>query len=349
MKRTDFFFDLPSERIAQEPCQRRDHARMLVLDRTANQFSDHHFFDLPRFLRAGDLLVMNNTKVFPARLVGVREGFPGKIEVFLIRELAPLQWEALVKPGRRLKPGTCLSFGETQLRAVVADYAPGGRRLIHFELSGDLFEVLDRVGQTPLPPYIRRTSAEAVRFDRETYQTVYARERGAVAAPTAGLHFTPEILHQLHENGIETAELTLHVGYGTFQPVEVEEIENHKLEGERYAVPRTTADRINAAKREGRRVIAVGTTSTRTLEAVALQAAVGETVAAGSGVTDLLITPGFRFQVLDGLITNFHLPCSSLLALVSAFGGYELVMNAYRHAVQAEYRFYSYGDCMLIV
>lgn len=346
MKITDLQFDLPESLIAQEPNPHRDHSRMLVLDRATGHFQDRHFYDLPEFLRPGDVLVLNNTRVFPARLIGTREGHTGRIELLLVREIEPNVWETLVRPGRRIQVGARLSFGGGVLTAEVLDRTDTGHRIVKFDYSGSFFDALDQYGRTPLPPYIHRDDADDLRLDRETYQTVYARNRGSIAAPTAGLHFTPEILDRIKRDGVEVVELTLHVGYGTFQPVQAENIEEHRVEAEYYDVPAATAERVTAAKREGRRVIAVGTTSTRTLESVVAPDGVG--IVAGSGTTDLTIFPGFTFRVLDGLITNFHLPGSSLIALVAAFGGYEPVMRAYRHAVAERYRFYSYGDCMFL-
>jgi S-adenosylmethionine:tRNA ribosyltransferase-isomerase len=349
MRVSDLHFELPESQIAQEPSQRRDHSRMLVLNRRTGEFQDRHFYDIPEFLRAGDVVVVNNTRVFPARLLGTREGFTGLIEAFLVREVAPRTWVALVKPGRRIRVGERLVFGDGRLTAVVKERTEDGRRVLEFACDGEFFDVLDEVGRTPLPPYIRRDDATDLRLDRETYQTVYARDRGSIAAPTAGLHYTPEVLEKLRGQGVEIHELTLHVGYGTFQPVRVDDLSQHTVEAEYYAVPPATAAAVTAAKREGRRVIAVGTTSTRTLETVGRGAGADFELLAASGATELVITPGYEFKVLDGLQTNFHLPESSLLALVTAFGGYEPVMRAYRHAVAAGYRFYSYGDCMLIL
>ncbi len=347
MRLSDLHYDLPPERIAQHPREPRDEARLLVLDRRTGALEEARVRDLPRWLRAGDVLVLNDTRVFPARLIGRREPTGGLVEVFLVRETAPQTWTALVKPGRRVRVGDRLTFGEGALQGVVTGRLPDGRRTIAFTCDGDFFALLDRIGRTPLPPYITREADTP--SDRERYQTVYATTPGSIAAPTAGLHFTPELLSTLAEQGVEIIKLTLHVGYGTFQPVRTENLAAHRVEPEVYVVPEATAQRINAAKCAGRRVIAVGTTSTRTLETVARDGADGNFVRAGQGMTDLTIVPGFRFRVLDGLLTNFHLPQSSLLALVVAFGGYESVMHAYRHAVTAGYRFYSYGDAMLLI
>jgi len=347
MRLSDLHYDLPPERIAQYPCEPRDQARLLVLDRRTGALEDACIKDLPQWLRAGDVLVLNDTRVFPARLIGRREPTGGQVEVFLVRETAPKTWTALVKPGRRVRVGDRLTFGQGDLHGIVTGRLEDGRRTIAFTYEGDFFALLDRIGHTPLPPYITREAETP--FDRERYQTVYATTPGSIAAPTAGLHFTPELLSTLAAQGVEIVKLTLHVGYGTFQPVRTENLAAHRVEPEVYVVPEATAQRINAAKREGRRVIAVGTTSTRTLETVAEEGADGNFVRAGQGMTDLTIVPGFRFRILDGLLTNFHLPRSSLLALVVAFGGYEPVMRAYRHAVAAGYWFYSYGDAMLLI
>lgn len=343
----DLDYDLPPELIAQQPCERRDHARLLVLDRRTGTRRDAYVYELPQFLHRGDVLVLNDTRVFPARLIGRREPGGAKVEVFLVREQAPRRWTALVRPGRRIRTGDRLVFGEGALWGTVVAPTEDGRRTIAFDGAGDFFAILDHIGRTPLPPYITREQDSPA--DRERYQTVYATALGSIAAPTAGLHFTPELLATLTAQGVEIVKLTLHVGYGTFQPVRAASLAEHRVEPEVYVVPADTAQRVTAAKRAGRRVIAVGTTSTRTLETVARRTENGVEITAGQGTTDLTIVPGFRFQVLDGLMTNFHLPRSSLLALVVAFAGHAPVMGAYRHAVAAGYRFYSYGDAMLII
>ncbi|MFQ3581132.1 MAG: tRNA preQ1(34) S-adenosylmethionine ribosyltransferase-isomerase QueA [Chloracidobacterium sp.] len=347
MQLSDLDYVLPPECIAQQPCEPRDQARLLALDRKTGARRDCRVSDLPDLLRAGDVLVLNDTRVFPARLIGRREPTGGAVEVFLVRETAPKTWLALVKPGRRVRVGDRLTFGDGVLRGVVTGRMADGRRLITFTCDGDFFSTLDVIGRTPLPPYITRATEHP--NDRERYQTVYAAARGSIAAPTAGLHFTPALLAILERQGVEIAKLTLHVGYGTFQPVRTENLAEHRVEPEVYVVPEATARQITLAKRSGRRVIAVGTTSTRTLETVARATDDGMAVVPGQGMTDLTIVPGFEFRVLDGLLTNFHLPKSSLLALVVAFGGYQPVMEAYRHAVAARYRFYSYGDAMLLL
>jgi S-adenosylmethionine:tRNA ribosyltransferase-isomerase len=358
---SDFHYHLPPDLIAQQPLGKRDASRMLHLDRSAEKFVDRKFRDLSNLLRADDLLVFNNTKVFPARLYGRRSGaraqrvsarnpaarefLRGSIEVLLTRQLDPQTWQALVRPGRKIGIGERLFFGEgNELEAEVIARGEFGERILRFEPVNDFFERLEKLGRVPLPPYISRADVAA---DRERYQTVYARERGSVAAPTAGLHFTPEILQSIRARGIETAEVTLHVGLGTFQPLHVQKIEEHKMHSEWYCISAAAAQKINAALQASRRVIAVGTTTVRTLEHAALQTKDGH-VQAGSAEADLFIYPGFRFRVVNALLTNFHLPESTLLMLVCAFAGREFTLKAYAHAVRARYRFFSYGDCMLI-
>jgi S-adenosylmethionine:tRNA ribosyltransferase-isomerase len=350
---SDFDYDLPERLIAQEPSTRRDASRLLVVDRASGEFVDSAFTELPDYLRPGDLLILNNTRVFPARLIGRRlrvtprgeTVLGGRVEVFLVSQVEPLVWEALVKPGRSLTPGARVEFARGKLTAEVIKWRERGRRVVRFEVAGDFDQIIDRIGRTPLPPYIKRDDED--RLDAERYQTVFARERGAVAAPTAGLHFTPELLDRLRVRGVEVAEITLHVGYGTFQPVRVERVEDHRVEPETYSIGATAADSINRALAENRRVIAVGTTTTRALESAAMHASAR--ITPGTATTDLFIYPGFEFRVISGLVTNFHLPCSSLLMLVSAFGERELILKAYRHAIEREYRFYSYGDAMLMM
>ena len=353
---SDFDYDLPDRLIAQEPSERRDSSRLLVVDRTTGALTDSVFTSLPDHLQKGDLLVLNNTRVFPARLIGRRlrttprgeTVLGGRVEVFLVSRVEPLVWEALVRPGRTLTPGARVEFARGKLTAEVIKWRERGRRVVRFEVSGDFDEIIDRIGRTPLPPYIKRDEED--RLDAERYQTVFARERGAVAAPTAGLHFTPELLDRLRNKGVEIAEITLHVGYGTFQPVRVERVEDHHVEPETYSISEEASISINRALDEGRRVIAVGTTTTRALESAALVSGDRRHIAPCSmRTTDLFIYPGFEFQIVSGLVTNFHLPCSSLLMLVSAFGDRELILRAYRHAIDREYRFYSYGDAMLVV
>lgn len=345
MNISEFDYDLPPELIAQEPPAERGASRMLVIDRHRESWTDARFADLNDYLQSGDVLVLNDTLVFPARLRGERDPSGGKVEVLLVRELEPLVWEAVVRPGARLRDGAHIRFGNSGLRAEVLESIPDGGRILRFACNADFDQVVDEIGETPLPPYIKRATG-ATRSDQERYQTVYARSRGAIAAPTAGLHFTKKRLQQIRERGIKVAELTLHVGYGTFAPVRVERVENHQVGSEFFEIRPDTVAMINETRTLGGRVIAIGTTTTRALES-SLNAA-GE-IEPGSRTTDLTVTPGYHFRAVDGLITNFHLPRSSLLLLVCAFAGRELVLNAYRHAVAMKYRFYSYGDCMLII
>jgi len=360
---SDFHYELPEELIAQEPLADRAGSRLLHVDTAkAGGLEDRQFREFPELLRPGDLVVFNNTRVFPARLYGrrggmrsqpvsaqnpaAREFLQGRIEVLLTRQVQrePNEWECLVRPGRKIGLGEQLFFGEhDELQAEVISRGEFGERRIRFAAPPDFFGVLEKIGHAPLPPYISREDSSG---DRERYQTVYARERGSVAAPTAGLHFTPEILARMRERAIETAEVTLHVGLGTFQPVRVERVEEHRLHSEAYSISEEAAEKIARARRESRRVVAVGTTTVRTLEYAALQGN-GE-VRAGSGEANLFIYPGYKFQVVRALLTNFHLPQSTLLMLVCALGGKENVMLAYGHAVRERYRFYSYGDCMLV-
>jgi S-adenosylmethionine:tRNA ribosyltransferase-isomerase len=355
----DFDFDLPAAQIAQEPAADRSAARLLHLDRVTGAIAHGRFAELPDRLSAGDLLVVNNTRVFPARLLGRREPTGGAVECLLIRRCDDEHWEALVHPGQKLKPGERVIFegppsrvprfgaaGPHSLRAEILERRFHGRRLIRLWTDGaaTVDEAVDAIGHVPLPPYIRRADRES---DRDRYQTIFAARRGSIAAPTAGLHFTESVTEALRVRGVQIAAITLHVGYGTFQPVRTERIEEHRLDAERYEVDAAAAQAVNAALDEGRRVIAVGTTTTRTLEAVA--AANGGRLAAGAGQTDLFIFPGFQFQVIRGLLTNFHLPQSSLLMLAAAFAGREHVLAAYHQAVNQGYRFYSYGDAMLIL
>jgi S-adenosylmethionine:tRNA ribosyltransferase-isomerase len=375
---SEFDFHLPEKLIAQEPAEKRDASRLLVVRRADGTFTDSVFTELPAFLTANDLLVLNNTRVFPARLIGNRllpDGtMGGKVEIFLVRELEPLVWEALVRPGKSLQVGTAVRFASDKLTAQVIERGEMGRRIIGFKTAGDFHQIIDEIGRTPLPPYIKRD--EEQRLDAERYQTIYAQERGAIAAPTAGLHFTDELFGQLQAKDIETTQITLHVGYGTFQPVQVERVQDHKVEAERFTINEVAARKINQALNEKRRVIAVGTTTTRALESTqgtgvgAQESEVrGHEAKENDAVkssplhpftpsplqpverqqTNLFIYPGYKFKVISGLVTNFHLPRSSLLMLVSAFAGRELILEAYQHAVRNEYRFYSYGDAMLIL
>lgn len=347
---SEFDYELPEELIAQQPAARRDAARMLVVERGSGTWRDAEFAALPSELRAGDLVVVNDTRVFPARLEGRRVPSGGRVELLLVRELAergPRAWETLARPARRLDAGARLEFGGGRLACEVVEAREDGRRVVRFETAEEFDALLEELGRLPLPHYIRRESEdEATRAaDRVRYQTIFARERGAIAAPTAGLHFTPQVTDALRSRGVGFAALTLHVGYGTFAPVRVEDLAEHRVEAERYEVSEETARAIGRARESGGRVVAVGTTVVRALESAAAET--GE-VRSGRGETGLTITPGFRFRAVDALLTNFHLPRSSLLVLVSAFAGRGLVLDAYRHAVRARYRFYSYGDCMLI-
>ena len=358
MEVRDFDFHLPSELIAQEPIADRAAARLLVVDRASGALTHTRIAALPEILRSGDLVVVNNSRVFPARLIGRRVPSGGVVECLLVKPVrlnsqtkqsdrAESDWEALMHPGQKLHPGARVVFeGAFRIHGEVLEQHFFGRRLVRLwtDDGTPLDRAIDAIGHVPLPPYIKREDRSG---DRDRYQTVYARERGSVAAPTAGLHFTPDLLTALAARGIGTAELTLHVGYGTFQPVRAEQVEDHRIEAERYEIAPAAADAINSALDAGRRVIAVGTTTTRTLEAVARQH--GGRIAAGEGTTDLFIFPGFAFRVVGALLTNFHMPKSSLLMLVSAFGGREQILAAYETAVAERYRFYSYGDAMLIV
>lgn len=345
MHLSDFDYELPEELIAQQPLERRDASRMLILDRESQTFADSQFESLPQHIRAGDVLVVNNTRVFPARLIGERDPSGGRVELLLVREVEDKIWEALVRPGHRLKPGAQISFGDSPLRAEVVDSLESGRKLLRFDGEQSLEGLLDERGQTPLPPYIRRPEGTSTE-DRERYQTVFARERGAIAAPTAGLHFTPRVVEAIQARQAQLVEITLHVGYGTFEPVRVDQIEQHHVAAEFFRISEETARVINQSRANGGRVIAVGTTTTRALESSVNSA--GQ-IEAGARETELTITPGFKFRVTDALLTNFHLPRSSLLLLVSAFAGSDLTLDAYRHAVASRYRFYSYGDCMFVI
>ncbi len=340
---SEFDFDLPEDLIAQEPLQTRENSRMLILERTKETFADAHFFDLINFIKPGDVIVLNNTKVFPARLFGKTET-GAKVEIFLVREIENGKWETLARPAKRLKNGKKIVFGE-DLSADVSNKTSEGRIVLNFAANGDFDSILDEIGNTPLPPYIRRKGVNSD-TDRERYQTVFARERGAIAAPTAGLHFTPQILDDLKNLGAIICEITLHIGYGTFEPVRVEDLSEHKVLPENYEISNETAEILNRAKAENRRIIAIGTTTTRCLETRINKN--GKFIA-GKNTADLTVTPGYKFKAIDGLLTNFHLPKSSLLVLVSTFAGHEFIMNAYARAVEEKYRFYSYGDCMLII
>ena len=360
---SDFHYDLPESLIAQEALADRAASRMLQLDRNTGALRDRMFRDFPDLLRSSDLLVMNNTRVFPARLYGRRSGakaqllsphnpashdfLKGRVEVLLTQQVnrEPNEWECLVRPGRKIGVGEELFFGERdELQAEVVSRGSFGERHIRFAPVEDFFQLVENFGHVPLPPYIAREDRAA---DRDRYQTVYAKERGSVAAPTAGLHFTPEILDRVRQRGIELAEITLHVGLGTFQPVRVQRVEEHRLHQEHYSISADAREKINGALAEGRRVVAVGTTTVRTLE-YAASLSPDDKIAAGSGEADIFIYPGYSFRVVGALLTNFHLPESTLLMLVCALGGKEHVLNAYRHAVRERYRFYSYGDCTFV-
>ena len=336
---SDFDYDLPEERIAQIPLEPRDTARLMVLHTKEHTIEHRHFYELGDFLRSGDVLIFNDTRVIPARLIGARSQTGGKVEVFLLRQIDKDQWEVLVKPGKKARVGSVILFGDELSCEIIADTDFGGR-IVRFVYHGIFEEILDRLGSMPLPPYIHEKLE-----DRERYQTIYSRVKGSAAAPTAGLHFTENLMERLREQGIQFGFITLHVGLGTFRPVHVNVIEDHVMHREFYSVPTETAELIQRAKLEGRRVVAVGTTSIRTLEASA--ASTGH-VEAGSGWTDIFIYPGYEFKVVDAVITNFHLPKSTLIMLISAFAGRAFTLEAYRTAVKEQYRFFSFGDAMFI-
>jgi S-adenosylmethionine:tRNA ribosyltransferase-isomerase len=386
MHLSEFDYELPAELIAQQPLAERDASRMMIVDRAAQTWTDSSFKNFIDYLRADDVVVVNNSRVIPARLKGQREETGGQVEIFLVRELEPKVWEALVRPGGRLKRSSRVVFGDGQLIAEIEDEAGSELRRVRFICEGSFDELLAGIGVTPLPPYIKRPIDPSA-DDRERYQTVYAKQRGAIAAPTAGLHFTPNVLAQVKDRA-SLVEITLHVGYGTFEPVRVHNVEQHTVSAERFEISQTAADKVNNAKQRGGRVIVVGTTTMRALESAAsklnvcatlesaatseldsssekqllsssenkvgvaenaAEVARTEVLLAGAGEATLTIKPGYKFRVADALLTNFHLPQSSLLILVSAFAGREFILNAYRHAVDERYRFYSYGDCMLIL
>ncbi len=340
MKVTDFWYDLPEELIAQDPLKDRTSSRLLLLDKNTGEIEHKHFYDIKDYLQSGDCLVINNTKVIPARLMGNKVDTNAGIEVLLLKRLENDVWETLVKPGKKARPGAKISFGDGRLIGEVMDVVEEGNRLIRFTYEGIFEEVLDSLGEMPLPPYITHKLE-----DKNRYQTVYAKHDGSAAAPTAGLHFTNELLEEIKAKGVEIANVTLHVGLGTFRPVKVENVLEHHMHSEFYSVEQEEADKINKAKREGHRVIAVGTTSCRTLESATDENGI---LQAGSGWTEIFIYPGYRFKITDRLITNFHLPESTLLMLVSAMAGRENIMNAYKQAVSDRYRFFSFGDAMFI-
>mgnify|MGYP004576286177 FL=1 len=341
MKTSDFDYNLPEELIAQTPVEPRDHSRLLVYDRADGSIQHLHFYDLPRFLNAGDVMVINDTRVIPARLLGEKEETHVPVEILLLKRLEKDLWEALVRPGRRLAPGTWCSFGDGLLRAEIVDRAPEGARLVRFHYQGVFEESLDRLGQMPLPPYIHERLQ-----DRERYQTVYAREEGSAAAPTAGLHFTPELLETIRQKGVDIVPVLLHVGLGTFRPVKEEDVSQHQMHVEHYEVTPEAAERINRARAEGHRCVCIGTTSVRTLETASTEDGL---VHAQNGDTGIFIMPGYQFKATDALVTNFHLPQSTLLMLISALMGREEALRVYNIAVEEKYRFFSFGDAMLIL
>ncbi len=341
MLKSEFYYDLPEELIAQEPIFPRDASRLLCLDRQTGAVKDNTFRDVLDCLKHGDCLVLNDSRVMPARLYGHRKGTGAAVELLLLKQKEKDIWEVLAGPGKKAKPGNFLVFGDGLLEAEVLEVVEDGNRLVKFHYDGEFFAILDQIGQMPLPHYIKKQLE-----DKERYQTVYAKEIGSAAAPTAGLHFTPELMEEVKAKGVDIAYVTLHVGLGTFRPVKAEEITDHKMHSEHYALSVENAEIINRTKARGGRVIAVGTTSCRTLESIGMK---DGKIESGDGWTDIFIYPGYTFSVLDGLLTNFHLPESTLIMLVSAFAGYDNTMAAYRHAVEEKYRFFSFGDAMLIV
>ena len=341
MKTSDFFYELPEELIAQDPLEDRAASRLLVLDRKTDKLEHKIFGDVINYLNLGDCLVINNTRVIPARLIGEKEGTGGKVEILLLKRRENDIWESLVKPGKKLRPGARVIFGDGRLKAEILEIAEEGNRLVKFYYEGIFEEILDSLGEMPLPPYITHKLE-----DKEMYQTVYAKFDGSAAAPTAGLHFTNELLEKIRQKGIRIASITLHVGLGTFRPVKVEDVNNHHMHTEWYEVNNEAADIINETKKNGGRVICVGTTSCRTIESVADENGL---MSAKTGETDIFIYPGYKFKVMDGLITNFHLPESTLVMLVSAFAGKGRVLSAYETAVKERYRFFSFGDAMILI
>jgi len=342
---SEFDYELPEELIAQQPLERRDASRMLLLKRETQSWKDAKFTEFPEYISANDVVVVNNTRVFPARLIGQRDPSGGRVEVLLIRELEPADWEALVRPAHRLKPGDRIRFGDSGLGAEVAESSTNGMRRLRFEANQPLETLLEEVGKTPIPPYIKRPEGTTLE-DSERYQTIFAQEKGAIAAPTAGLHFTPQVLETLRSRGANVVEITLHVGYGTFEPVRVDRVEQHSVGSEFFEISEGAARVINQGRTGGGRIVAIGTTTTRALESAVNPDGV---VDPGKGQTTLTITPGHKFQVVDSLLTNFHLPRSSLLLLVAAFAGRDFTLAAYRYAVEQRFRFYSYGDCMFVI
>lgn len=340
MKTSDFYYDLPKELIAQTPVEPRDSSRLLVLDRTTKTIEHKHFYNIMDYLNEGDLLVANDSRVLPARIFGIKDKTGARVEFLLLRQISGNRWETLCKPGKKAREGARFSFGDGLLRATVVEVKEDGNRIVDFDCDENFFATLDKIGKMPLPPYI----TEELK-DKERYQTVYSHELGSAAAPTAGLHFTEELMEKIKAKGVSIAYVTLHVGLGTFRPVKVDDVTNHKMHSEHYEIPEETARLINETKQNGGRVIAVGTTSCRTLESVATF--YGE-IKPCDGFTDIFIYPGYDFKMLDGLITNFHLPESTLIMLVSAFAGYDYTMEAYKTAVNEKYRFFSFGDAMFI-
>lgn len=340
MKTSDFYYDLPKELIAQTPATPRDSSRLLVLDRQSGEIEHRHFYDIIDYLDEGDLIVANDSRVLPARIYGVKDT-GARVEFLLLKQISGNRWETLCKPGKKAKAGAKFTFGDGLLTATVVEVRGDGNRVVDFDCDENFFSTLDKIGQMPLPPYI----TEELK-DQERYQTVYSHELGSAAAPTAGLHFTEELMDKIRAKGVNIAYVTLHVGLGTFRPVKVNDVTKHKMHSEHYEIPEETAELINKTKQNGKRVIAIGTTSCRTLESVAAEH--GKIVPC-EGFTDIFIYPGFEFKVLDGLVTNFHLPESTLIMLVSAFAGYDNIMNAYKTAVDQRYRFFSFGDAMAIL
>lgn len=341
MKTSDFYYDLPEELIAQTPLEPRDSSRLMVLHKKTGEIEHRHFYDILDYMNEGDCLIMNDSRVLPARIYGVKDETNANVEFLLLNCIEGKKWEALAKPGKRVKIGTSFSFGDGLMHCKVIDILDDGNRILEFECEGNFYENLDKLGQMPLPPYIHEKLK-----DKERYQTVYSREIGSAAAPTAGLHFTKELMKKAQEKGVKIGFVTLHVGLGTFRPVKVDDVTKHKMHSEHYDMSEETATLINETHRNGGRVFCVGTTSCRTVESVAKRE--GE-IKASDGMTDIFIYPGFEFKAMDCLITNFHLPESTLIMLVSAFAGYDNIMNAYNTAVAEKYRFFSFGDAMLIV
>jgi len=340
LKVKDFYFELPKELIAQHPLEKRDESRLMVINKTKKEIEHKHFKNIIDYLNPGDCLVLNDTRVLPARLLGIKEGTGGKMEFLLLKRIDINHWETLVKPGKKAKIGTWFVFGNGELKANVISISEGGSRIVRFEYDGIFEEILDKLGEMPLPPYITEKLQ-----DKERYQTVFSREVGSAAAPTAGLHFTTELIDQIKAKGVKIAFVTLHVGLGTFRPVKAEVVEEHEMHSEHYMLSSDAAEVINEAKEKGGRIIAVGTTSNRTLESIADE---NGKVCEKSGWTDIFIYPGYKFKIVNALITNFHLPESTLIMLVSAFAGKELVMSAYDIAVKEKYRFFSFGDAMFL-